>query len=160
MPAGCGVRAARVDELAELSELAFRSKAVWGYDAAFMEACRAELMIDAGYLEANPVFVLEYEGEPAGFYSLEPGAGGASGEIELGLFFLEPDMIGRGLGRAMIADAIGRARGMDACRLIVQSDPNAEGFYRVAGFTPKGFRASASLRGRELPVLEFELARP
>ena len=39
------IRTPRPDELSSLSDLCFRSKAVWGYDAAFMEACRGELTL-------------------------------------------------------------------------------------------------------------------
>jgi len=35
-----------IDELPGLSDLCFRSKAVWGYDKEFMEACRGELSFD------------------------------------------------------------------------------------------------------------------
>ena len=35
-----GLRPARPEEGAELIELCLRSKAVWGYDDAFMAACR------------------------------------------------------------------------------------------------------------------------
>ena len=37
------IRAPTIDELPDLSDLCFRSKAVWGYDEEFMEACRGEL---------------------------------------------------------------------------------------------------------------------
>src|SRR6185503_18441731 len=40
-------RAARADECEWLSELAFRSKAVWGYPPDFMQRCRSELTINA-----------------------------------------------------------------------------------------------------------------
>jgi hypothetical protein len=43
------IRAPRADELSRLSDLCFRSKAVWGYDAAFTEACR-----DEGWVELPP----------------------------------------------------------------------------------------------------------
>ena len=33
------------DEAAALSGLALRSKGYWGYDAAFLDACRAELTL-------------------------------------------------------------------------------------------------------------------
>jgi hypothetical protein len=39
------LRDARKSELPSLSELCLRSKAVWGYDDAFMTACRAELTL-------------------------------------------------------------------------------------------------------------------
>jgi hypothetical protein len=37
------IRPAQADEVEALTALALRSKAHWGYDDAFMEACRAEL---------------------------------------------------------------------------------------------------------------------
>ena len=39
------LRPARPDEADLLTELCLRSKAVWGYDDAFMRACRAELTL-------------------------------------------------------------------------------------------------------------------
>jgi hypothetical protein len=33
------IRPARIDEAAALSDLCFRSKAVWGYDTEFMALC-------------------------------------------------------------------------------------------------------------------------
>jgi hypothetical protein len=42
---GVLIRPARPDECELLSELALRSKGCWGYDAEFLEACRAELTL-------------------------------------------------------------------------------------------------------------------
>ena len=39
------LRTPRPDEAAILTELSLRSKAVWGYDEAFMLSCRNELML-------------------------------------------------------------------------------------------------------------------
>src|SRR5271165_954851 len=36
------IRAPTIEELASLSELCFRSKAVWGYNEEFLKACRSE----------------------------------------------------------------------------------------------------------------------
>ena len=59
MPAGGRIRRARGREAAALSALAMRSKAHWGYDAAFMAACRAELTLTPEGIAARPVFVCE-----------------------------------------------------------------------------------------------------
>jgi len=37
------VRAARLDDASDLSALAWRSKAYWGYEQSFLNACRDEL---------------------------------------------------------------------------------------------------------------------
>jgi hypothetical protein len=41
--------------------------------------------------------------------------------------------------------------------LTIQSDPNAERFYRAAGGVFTGTRESGSIRGRYLPVFEILL---
>ena len=40
-----GYRPATAADAPVLSNIAFRAKALWGYDAAFMEMCRDELTI-------------------------------------------------------------------------------------------------------------------
>ena len=59
------IRSASVDELPGLSDLCFRSKAVWGYDEKFMEACRRELSFDPQDLEQTHVAVAEGDRECA-----------------------------------------------------------------------------------------------
>ena len=49
-----------VDEADRLSDLAFRSKAHWGYSPEFMEACREELRVAVAAIAAGRVFVLEW----------------------------------------------------------------------------------------------------
>lgn len=146
------------EEVEVLSALAIRSKAYWGYDKAFMEACRPELTLTPAYLRENPTFVLEAEGRARGFYSFEPEDSGAPGRTELGLFFVDPDYIGRGLGRLMMEDALRRAAGLGITCLVVQSDPHAEAFYGAMGFVRCGQRPSESVSGRNLPLLERVLA--
>ncbi|MBV8591696.1 MAG: hypothetical protein JO212_16850 [Acetobacteraceae bacterium] len=50
------------DEAAALGELCLRSKAVWGYDAQFMEACRDELTITPDMLHSSYLQVVENDG--------------------------------------------------------------------------------------------------
>ena len=45
MNSGARIRLARPDEADHLTALATRSKAYWGYDASFMEACVPALTI-------------------------------------------------------------------------------------------------------------------
>lgn len=90
----------------------------------------------------------------AGFYALGelPGT-----EIELDAMFVEPDLIGSGVGKAMMHHARKSAALLGAARMIIQSDPNAEGFYRAAGGRLTGERESESIPGRFLPTLEIFL---
>ncbi len=154
------VRRAREEEAEMLTELAIRSKAHWGYSDAFMESCRDELTITVDEIEAGEVFVLERmgEGRILGTFSLEsPESEAPVKRMDLGVFFLEPEMIGRGLGRVMMEAVRVECikRGFDT--LVIQADPHAEGFYRAMGGRRVGELASASIPGRTLPLMELDL---
>jgi hypothetical protein len=56
---GLHLRAGRKDEARWLSELALRSKGHWGYDQAFLDACRAELTLTPQDVEVQRVTVAE-----------------------------------------------------------------------------------------------------
>jgi GNAT superfamily N-acetyltransferase len=141
------LRPARPDEAALLSALALRSKAHWGYNDAFLAACRHELMIRRGEITARHVTVAEVDGAVAGHYTID-GA-------ELGQLFVEPAHIGRGVGRALWTHAVGAAHELGIHTLSIDSDPFAEGFYLAMGATRVGSTPSGSIEGRELPRLTF-----
>jgi len=147
------LRRARAEDVVNLTALALRSKAHWGYSDAFMAACHAELAVCEEDLARRRYVVVEDAGV-RGFYGLDPVDGSAA---ELDSLFVEPDSIGRGYGRALMQDALQAARAAGARRLIIQADPNAVEFYRAAGAVVVGERASASIPGRTLPLLEIEL---
>ncbi len=76
----------------------------------------------------------------------------------MGLCFVEPDAIGRGVGRALYSHVMRAARELGFTRITIDSDPNAEPFYRRMGARPVGRTPSGSTAGRELPVLEVLFA--
>ena len=53
------IRPARSGEAKALSDLALRSKAHWGYDAAFMAACRAELTVTPAQAASGRAYLYE-----------------------------------------------------------------------------------------------------
>ncbi len=65
------IRPPTIDELSGLSDLCFRSKAVWGYDVEFMEACRGELSFKPSDLELTPIAVAVHDGKPVGVAQLK-----------------------------------------------------------------------------------------
>jgi GNAT superfamily N-acetyltransferase len=77
-------------------------------------------------------------------------------------FWVEPDCMGQGVGRALFADALREAARLRCRELRIESDPNAEPFYRKVGAIPRGRVAApvAGERGRWLPVLTCPLAVP
>ncbi|MER7708572.1 GNAT family N-acetyltransferase [Kitasatospora sp. NPDC097605] len=151
------IRPARPSEAAALSALALRSKAHWGYDAAFIEACRAELTLDPARVEPDRTAVAEGEdGRVLGFVTLT----GAPPEGELGMLFVEPAAIGRGIGRRLMEHLRAEATALGFDRITVEADPNAEPFYRAMGAVRTGTAPSGSIPGRELPLLTLHLTTP
>jgi GNAT superfamily N-acetyltransferase len=150
------IRPARADEAALLSDLALRSKAHWGYSPEFIERCREELTYDEEQLRSEDMrfFVVENEQSIVGFYALKLLS---AADIELEAMFVEPSFIGLGFGRLLMEHAKLVAVELGAQRLIVQSDPYAERFYKAAGGVVTGTRESASISGRYLPTLAISL---
>lgn len=145
------VRPARAEELTQLTQLALRSKASWGYSAAFMQACRAELTVRAEHLPH--VFVDEADGSTLlGFYALSRSD---AQRAELEFLFVEPAQLRRGVGRRLVRHALELARSWGCDRIVIQGDPHALAFYRALGAVQSGERASDSIPGRRLPVLEL-----
>lgn len=145
------LRPARPDEAALLSDLALRSKGHWGYDDAFLAACKDELTIPADEIAARRTTVAEVGRTVVGHYTID----GAAPVAELGQMFVDPGHIGRGIGRALWAHAVGRARADGITTLTIDADPYAEGFYLAMGAIRTGSVPSGSIAGRVLPRLTF-----
>lgn len=148
------IRRATAADAPRLTDLAMRSKAHWGYDAAFLAACREELTVSPRDLELDTVFVAERGTRALGYYALTLPSDGA---CELEALFVDPRAIGTGVGTRLFGHATRQARALGAARMIIESDPNAAGFYRAMGASPSGQRPSGSIPGRRLPVLELRL---
>lgn len=147
------IRQARPDDRDALARLAFRSKAFWGYDDAFMERVRPLLVPSDAYLASGLVYVAEgAAGEPVGFY----GFGREDGALWLSDLWVAPEAIRTGVGRALWADLLATARATGEAAFFIESDPNAEGFYRAMGAQRTGERVAAGT-GRVLPVLRYDL---
>jgi GNAT superfamily N-acetyltransferase len=147
------IRAARPDEAEVLSELAFRSKAYWGYDDAFMAACRDTLTIPAAHVEGRRTAVAERDGRILGMVTVD----GSPPDGALGMLFVAPDAIGRGVGHRLFEYAIATARGIGFTRLTIDADPNAESFYLAMGARRIGVIPSDAIPGRSLPLFEVTL---
>ena len=147
------IRPAHPDEAELLTGIALRSKAHWGYDAAFMHACVPALTLTPARIQAEPFFVLEEDGLVLGFGGLRI----EGEEAELTNLFVEPDAIGRGHGRRLWCHAVALACALGARRMRVESDPFAEAFYRAMGAERIGEAASDAIPGRLIPLLVFAL---
>lgn len=147
------LRPVRPDELAELTELCLRSKAVWGYDAAFMAACRSELTLHSCHLD-TPMRVAETEnGKVVGLAQIRVDGR----EAELVRLFVEPDVLRTGAGRTLFAWAAAEAHRLGAACMTIDADPDAAPFYQRMGARLAGEVPSGSIPGRMLPRLVVTL---
>jgi GNAT superfamily N-acetyltransferase len=152
------IRPAKPVEARAISALALRSKAHWGYTTEQLEVFRDELTLDAEAVPRHRTHVVEESGRVLGFYTLvpHPDRPGDDATVELEHLFVEPDVLGRGLGAALLAHACGVARSDGFARLVIQSDPNAAGFYDAQG-ARRVREIPSSIPGRTIPFYELDL---
>src|SRR6188768_2139694 len=124
------VRNAKLEEAASLTALCVRSKAHWGYDAAFMKLSAAALAVNEDDIAAGRVLVaVDDAGRVIGMACVLP-----EGETsDLDALFVDPPVIGSGAGRALFDAAVILARQQGARRMTILADPNAAAFYERMG---------------------------
>ncbi len=122
-------RLASAADIPKLNALAFAAKAHWGYAEGQLEAWRPELEVKAELLEVRPVFVAEQSGQFAGFIQL------ATDVVpwEVWGMWVHPSHMGRGIGKALLIQAMRYASAANQDELAIDSDPHAEGFYLSCG---------------------------
>jgi len=147
------VAPAQPHDLAALSDLCLRSKAHWGYDDAFLDACREELSLGVRDLDLSTVGVIRGASGPLTVAQISVNGQAA----QLDKLFVDPAAMGRGLGRALFDWAVQIARTSDTTHLRIEADPDARPFYERMGATVTGAAPSGSIPGRTLPVLTLEL---
>ena len=147
------IRQPTVDELPILSDLCLRSKAVWGYDAAFMNACREELTLRPDDLITSHIGVAAAGTAPIGVVQVVV----EGDEGDLLKLFVEPAAMRGGVGRKLFDWACDVTRRSGARQLTVDADPDAAPFYRRMGARDDGQAASGSIPGRLLPRLVFDV---
>lgn len=150
---GIVIRPPDLSELPALSALQLRSKAHWGYDAAFMAACRAELTLTAADLTETALVVAERNGKLAGVAQVGPDGEDA----DLMGMFVDPPFIGMGIGKRLFDWSVEAAHRISSTRLLIVSEPRAQAFYEAQGAKLIGTHPSGSIPGRVLPLLAFPL---
>ena len=138
-----------------LSELARRSKSYWGYDAEFLESCRAELSLHPNDFSRLVVRVSEGDqGKIAGFYAIGEVH---DGEADVLFFFVDLPFVGKGVGRRLMEDLVGVARKAGVRSLRIDADPGAASFYERMGAERVGEVPSGSIPGRVLPAYRLHV---
>jgi GNAT superfamily N-acetyltransferase len=147
------LRDARKSELKSLGELCLRSKAVWGYDDAFMTACRTELTLRPDELQSTYLQVAVRDSSVVGLAEVKV----ADVDADLLKLFVEPALLRSGVGRLLFEWATARARGLGAVRMIIEADPCAAPFYERMGARYAGLGPSQSIPARMLPCMQMDL---
>lgn len=136
-----------------LTQITFEGKAFWGYDKEQLEKWRNDLTITQDYIENNETFKLIVDNEIIGYYSiLKP----ENNTIKLDNLFLLPKCIGKGYGTFLMNHCINKAKEMNMEKIILDSEPNAELFYKSLGFKTYN-RLKTSIENRFLPQMELNI---
>ncbi len=136
-----------------LSDLCLRSKAHWGYDVDFIEACREVLRVKPEHL-SEPTAVTQVQGHYTGIVRLDL----SSGRPAISKLFVCPDHMGQGIGTALINWAKAEARAAGIASVEIESDPQALPFYARHGAVQIGDIPSEAIPGRMLPLLKMPTA--
>ncbi len=133
--------------------MCLRSKAVWGYNRDFMEACRPELTFRLADMSLPGIQAAEIDGRIVGVVEVTARGAGA----DLAKLFVEPAELRSGIGRHLFEWATATARASGARTLTIDADPGAANFYRRMGAIDDGVSPSGSISGRFLPRLVLPL---
>jgi len=131
-----------------LRNAAIRAQCTGHYPAADLDIWTAGPMSDTFVSNISArchVVVLDGEVVGMGMVDLD------SGQVDA--IFVRPDMMGKGVGRAMMAFLEARAREAGLAQLSLDSTLNAAPFYRSVGFSGEAVSVYSSPRGIHLPCI-------
>lgn len=128
------IRTGAAHERAALEDLQRRSLLRWDDYRPFLMANPDVVELPLAQLQSGRVRVAEHDGQLAGFAILLR----KSGYCELDGLFVEPDLWGAGIGRALIVDALRLARAMGSSAIEANANIRAQGFYQRLGFAVTG----------------------
>ncbi len=141
-------RIARQEDIEALNTISILSKTHWGYPAEWIENWRDELTLNREKLARQNVLLAELNGQSIGFCSISR----EEHNYEVLHLWVLPEYIGKGYGKKLLQVAIERFV-QDDKPIIVEADPNAEGFYKSQGFVTFD-KIESYPKGRFLPVMQ------
>lgn len=74
--------------------------------------------------------------------------------LKLDNLFVLPEFIGKGFGKILMNDFFIRLKNIDVEKVVLNSEPNAEEFYKKFGFVKVG-QIETSIKDRYLPIMEL-----
>jgi GNAT superfamily N-acetyltransferase len=150
------IQRSRASDSERLTEVAHAAKRHWGYPERWIELWKDTLIITPEYILNHEVYCATDGDDVAGFYALVVDGD----KVMLDHLWIDPKKIGTGIGRELFHHAVEKAAEMQASVIEIESDPNAEGFYKRMGAKRIG-ETSSEIDGeaRILPLLALEIKR-
>ena len=136
-----------------LTEITKKSKAFWGYSEEQIEIWSEFLTVTKEYIETKSVYNLVVEDKIIGYYSFFHES---ENTIKLDNLFVLPDFIGKGFGKIIMNDFLLRLKNSAVEKVVLNSEPNAEEFYKKFGFVKVG-QIETSIKDRFLPIMELKI---
>ncbi|MCA9834048.1 MAG: GNAT family N-acetyltransferase [Thermomicrobiales bacterium] len=147
------IRAAHTREADELTAIAIRSKAHWGYADELLELWTDDLTVDPAQCDDQSIWLVTVDGVIAGFGEIE-----CHGETaRLDDLWIDPPFMKMGLGRMLLEHLLGVADSHGCTRAEFEAEPHAVGFYEHMGARIVGEYVSTSVPGRVLPIMRIEI---
>lgn len=146
------IRHALPAETGALEDLQRRSSMIWAEYRDDLRRHPDAVEVPTEAVLEGRVRVAVGDGRVLGFCTVVPLAEGIG---DLDALFVEPESMGRGVGRRLLDDAVAIARGQGVRRLEVTANPRAVGFYEKVGFV-----SGAVVRTRFGPALRMRLRIP
>jgi GNAT superfamily N-acetyltransferase len=139
-------------EADELTRVAHAAKEYWGYPHEWVALWKEGLTTTPDDIISGIYYVGKCRQEPVCFYSVRQMS---ANSYDLEDCWIAPPYIGRGFGRILFEHLKSTLESLGCAKLIIVSDPHAEGFYQKMGAVRVGEKPSVP-EGRMLPLLEYE----
>ena len=151
------IRRATPNESDKLTALAHAAKRHWNYPPEWIDSWKSDLTLAPEFIANNEVFVATVDDTIAGCCALVT----TEGLAELEHMWIDPDQMGKGIGRALFEHVWGRALEHGFSELELSADPHAERFYEHMGAQRIG-QVPADMFGqaRVLPRMRINLDGP
>lgn len=147
------IRNGEAHERAVLEDLQRRASLMWNEYRPYLLANPDVIELPLAQLREGRVRVAERDGGLAGFAALLP----RDGFCELDGLFVEPQLWGLGIGRALVADALAITRARGAAAMETVANPRAEGFYTRLGFAITGRTETSFGPANRMRISAFSL---
>ena len=141
------------EDAEELTKVVIASKKHWGYPDRWLDLWRTELQVTPESIRSREFHVGRNRKEVVFIYSVRQTS---EKKYELEDCWVAPQYIGKGYGRVLFEHLESTLKSLGCRKLVILSDPNAEGFYLRMGAIRVGEEAS-KIKGRVLPILEYEI---